>query len=665
MSTNGSTVNDLHINKVNNEEKKINKQSSSLAENIIKCNDDQLKVACSKYKKDHKISRMDTFSHKYYEREHIKIRKDYYTIKSGGTVAPMNSSLHRESCANQGTSNEWISDHENNNTDNDCDHNNRIEYGDTIHYSSISSEAIDKTFSDMGEDIYSDNNNERENEIHSTKIDSILNQTKDNADKIIINTTEENDLCNNSSINKTCSNIDEKSTPNNEPDTGVTKKEGDSEGETWIEIGESFNFWDALANNFKNIFLPKGEDANIDENISDKNEKEANETETEIDTKVKENLNKEDKINDIDKINEACAISKPTQGNRDSFPLSADSYVKCLNYLTLEKILEFELINKLTSNVINNRINVFTYIKRLYLDEKWANLPIYKRQYYLHQMKNVKHLNTSDKIYSPNGIYIHEVAAIIFQNVSNLKTIELLSPEYFMSDNTPIHEPFALCPSVFAKLEKLTIIGCQTLEWLHIFRNCSFPLLKKFEVCYYPLHHDHWTWKFVFDFTTLGLKGLYKMLYTMENLQKLTIGFDVLFDNIDGFIFNPLESHRNILQENNIPNNNIRYSNTLSVPAANGNPSRKYKSYRGKLCEEDFSDIFTIAYYVSGKSGKLKRVMIKYRDSNDKYDEDYAENDDTINEIISEATNTASSYYNYVFNWFRSPDDSTPTNSIS
>ncbi|CXI97761.1 conserved Plasmodium protein, unknown function [Plasmodium berghei] len=662
MSTNGSTVNDLYINKVNNEEKIINRQSSSLAENIMKCNDDQLKVACSKNKKDHKISRIETFSHKYYEREHIKIRKDYYTIKSDATVTSMNSNINRENCANQGTSDEWVNDHENNNTVSNHDYNNKIEYGDTIHYSSISSEAINNTFSDIDEDIYNDNNNEKENEMHSTKIDCILNQTKENEDKNIIKFTEENNLCNNTTINKTCSNIDEQSIQNTEPDNGVTKKGDDSEGESWIEIGKSFNFWDALTNNFKNIFLPKREDANIDGNVSDKNDKEVKETE--IYKKVKKNLNKVDKINEVDKMNEICT-NKGNHRNGNSFPLSTDSYVKCLNYLTLEKILEFELINKLTSNVINNRINVFTYIKRLNLDEKWAKLPIYKRQYYLHQMKNVKHLNTSDKIYSPNGIYIHEVAAIIFQNVSNLKTLELLSPEYFMSDNTPIHEPFALCPCVFAKLEKLTIIGCQTLEWLHIFRNCSFPLLKKFEVCYYPLHHDHWTWKFVFDFTALGLKGLYNILYTMENLQKLTIGFDVLFDNIDGYIFNPLESHRNILQENNIPNNNIRYSNTLSVPVANGNPSRKYKSYRGKLCEEDFSDIFTIAYYVSGKSGKLKRVMIKYRDSNDKYDDDYAENEDTINEIISEATNTASSYYNYVFNWFRSSDDSTSRNSIN
>ncbi|SPJ13094.1 conserved Plasmodium protein, unknown function [Plasmodium sp. DRC-Itaito] len=347
----------------------------------------------------------------------------------------------------------------------------------------------------------------------------------------------------------------------------------------------------------------------------------------------------------------------------ESFPFPVDVYVKCLNFLKLENILKCELLNKKSCDVINNRVGVFTYIRKLNLDEKWSSIPIYKRQFYLHQMRNIRHLNTSEKIYVENGMYIHEVAAIIYQNLSSLKTIELLSPEYFMNDNTPRHEPFSLYPSVFERLEKLTIIGCQTLEWLHIFRNCSFPLLKKFEVCYYPLHHDHWYWNFVFDFTQLGLQGLYKILYTMENLHKLIIGFDVWFDNLEGHIYNPLESHRNELQEYRIINNNRndRYNNisSLSIPPANGYPSRIFKSYRGKLCEEDFSDIFTIAYYMSGKFGKLTRIMIKYRDSYEYYDDQIGK-DEIVNELISEASNTASTYYNYILNWFRSADEIVP-----
>ncbi|SOV83799.1 conserved Plasmodium protein, unknown function [Plasmodium sp. gorilla clade G3] len=345
------------------------------------------------------------------------------------------------------------------------------------------------------------------------------------------------------------------------------------------------------------------------------------------------------------------------------FPFPVDVYVKCLNFLKLENILKYEQLNKMSRDIINNRVGVFTYIRKLNLDEKWSSLPIYKRQFYLHQMRNIRHLNTSEKIYVENGMYIHEVAAIIYQNLSSLKTIELLSPEYLMNDNTPRHEPFSLYPSVFESLEKLTIIGCQTLEWLHIFRNCSFPLLKKFEVCYYPLHHDHWYWNFVFDFTQIGLQGLYKILYTMENLQKLIIGFDVWFDNLEGHIYNPLESHRNELQEYRIINNNRneRYNNisSLSIPPANGYPSRTFKSYRGKLCEEDYSDIFTIAYYMSGKCGKLTRIMIKYRDSYEYYEDEIGK-DEVVNELISEASNTASTYYNYVLNWFRSADEIVP-----
>ncbi|CRH01189.1 conserved Plasmodium protein, unknown function [Plasmodium relictum] len=424
-------------------------------------------------------------------------------------------------------------------------------------------------------------------------------------------------------------------------DMNSSKKINDLEENKWIEIEKTYHFWDALKNNFKNVFLIKSED---------------NKGKNEGNIKINENNiyeNKEEKNAMILKM------GKKKGNYKNNFPLSIDSYVRCLNFLSVDRILECELLNKLTSYVINNRINVFTHIKKLHLDEKWSNLPIYKRQFYLHQMKNVKHIKTSEKIYSGNGMYIHEVAALIFQNVDNLKTLELLSPEYFMNDCTPRHEPFALCPSVFEKLEKLTIIGCQTLEWLHIFRNCSFPLLKKFEVCYYPLHHDHWFWEFIFDFTTLGLQGLYKMLYTMENLQKLVIGFDVLFDNIEGDLYNPIDSHRNILQEYNIISNSSQPYNNTYIPPANGHPSRKYKSYRGRLCEEDFSDIFTIAYYISGKCGKLKRIMIKYRNSYDYYD-DEIERDESINEFFSKAANTASAYYNYVLNWFRTPDERIP-----
>ncbi|CRG94932.1 conserved Plasmodium protein, unknown function [Plasmodium gallinaceum] len=474
----------------------------------------------------------------------------------------------------------------------------------------------------------SNNYNDKNNSNNNTKSNKKL--VYNNNSNININNINNNNNNNNNNIIN--------GNESNSNDMNSLKTKNDLEENKWIEIEKTYHFWDALKNNFRNVFLIKSDD---------------NKENNDDDLKINENNNYENK----EKNNTIISKKEKKKGNyKKCFPLSIDSYVKCLNFLSVDRILECEILNKLTSYVINNRINVFTHIKKLNLDEKWSKLPIYKRQFYLHQMKNVKHIKTSEKIYSGNGIYIHEVAAIIFQNVSNLKTLELLSPEYFMNDNTPRHEPFALCPSVFEKLEKLTIIGCQTLEWLHIFRNCSFPLLKKFEVCYYPLHHDHWFWEFIFDFTTLGLQGLYKMLYTMENLQKLIIGFDVLFDSIEGDLYNPIDSHRNVLQEYSIINNSNQQFNSSYIPPANGNPSRKYKSYRGRLCEEDFSDIFTIAYYISGKCGKLKRIMIKYRNSYDYYDDDI-DRDESLNEFFSEAANTASSYYNYVLNWFRFPDE--------
>lgn len=406
--------------------------------------------------------------------------------------------------------------------------------------------------------------------------------------------------------------------------------------ESWIEVGESSILWDSLKNNFKNIFSTEEEMKCEEHSI---------------------NSVVEPTVEEIEKVTQEISELeiKRKKYPKGHFPIAIDCYVKCLNFLSVEKILECELINKITSEVINNRINVFTHIQKLNLDEKWATLSVYKRQYYLHQMKNLKYIKAFEKIFSGNGIYIHEVAAIIFQNVSNLRTLELLSPEYYMDDNTPRHEPFAFAPRCFEKLEKLTIIGCQTMEWLHIFRNCSFPMLKKFEVCYYPLHHDHWYWEFIFDFTILGLQGFFKMLYTMISLQKIVVGFDVLFDNADGDIYNPPGSLRNTLDPYSIIDNGYQQYMSGTVPPANGYPSRKFKSYRGKLCEEDFSDIFSLIYFISGKYGKLKRIMIKYRNSHE-FHEDENERDETINEFLSGAANTASVCYNYVRNWFGSVD---------
>ncbi|ANQ09998.1 Uncharacterized protein PCOAH_00043740 [Plasmodium coatneyi] len=576
-------------------------KNSPHAENIIRCNDEELKRSVHKGEGVNPVARMERSSKKYQERGRSMYRRNCYNIRQSSIKSIVNG---------KGTRGHRRETHsESHEGDSRTDERKSSSEGEVDKFSGEGRDSSGEAPSNRGDDEHDEDGKENDNE----------EQGRD----------EENDV---------------KDKGNGEEHDGEDIAGGNLDEGEWIEIEEPLNFWDALKNNFKNVFLVKSEGEDPP----------GGDPALEIAPGVGNEANR---TNSLNRIETSTALTEgddpPNIVPGREFPLSPDVYVKCLNFLSAEKILECELLNKLSSYVINNRINVFTHVKKLTLDERWSHIPIYKRQFYLHQMKNIKHMNTSEKIYSGNGMYIHEVAAIIFQNVSNLKTLELLSPEYCMNDNTPRHEPFALSPSVFSKLEKLTIIGCQTMEWLHILRNCSFPLLKKLEVCYYPLHHDHWVWKFIFDFTLLGLQGLFKILYTMENLQKLSIGFDVLFDNIEGYLYNPLESHRNVLQEFNFVTNNQRYTNALSAPPANGNPSRKFKSYRGRICEEDFSDIFTIAYYISGKCGKLKRIMIKYRDSYDSY-EDELDNDETLNEFISEATNTASSYYNYVLNWFRS-----------
>ncbi|KJP89961.1 hypothetical protein AK88_00417 [Plasmodium fragile] len=589
------------------------KKNSQHAENIIRCNDEELKRSLYKGDGVNLVARMDSSSQKYQKKGRPMYRRNCYNVRQSSIKSIVNG---KGACRD---TRETLSEaHE---------EDSRVNEG-----KSTSEGEVDK-FSGAGRGSSGEAPSNRCDDEHDQQ-----GRENHNAEE---GKNEENDV---------------QDTGNGEAhDMGDISGKSLDEGE-WIEIEQPLNFWDALKNNFKNVFLVKseGEDDTGDEKAAN-----GGEHVLEGVPGVENEADSANSINRFEQFTESASHAALTEGAppcsapTNQFPLSPDVYVRCLNFLSADKILECELLNKLSTYVINNRNNVFTHVKKLTLDERWSSIPIYKRQFYLHQMKNIKHMYTSEKIYSGNGMYIHEVAAIIFQNVSNLKTLELLSPEYCMNDNTPRHEPFALSPSVFSKLEKLTIIGCQTLEWLHILRNCSFPLLKKFEVCYYPLHHDHWVWKFIFDFTLLGLQGLFKILYTMENLQKLSIGFDVLFDNIEGYLYNPLESHRNVLQEFNFVTNNQRYTNALSAPPANGNPSRKFKSYRGKICEEDFSDIFTIAYYISGKCGKLKRIMIKYRDSYDGY-EDNMDKDETLNEFISEATNTASSYYNYVLNWFRS-----------
>lgn len=418
-------------------------------------------------------------------------------------------------------------------------------------------------------------------------------------------------------------------------------------GLNWIEIEEVSLFWDSLKANLKNVFQ-----INIKRNI--------NEVETDDILKTKdvmEHASQKYIINENNKMKQEVDVVKTLmKKNNNTFPLSIDTLLRCLQFLSADKILECEVLNKLTSKVINTRSAVFKYVKSVTLNEKWAQLPIFKRQYYLRQMERVRQLKISDKAFFGNGMYIHEAAALIFQNAPHLKSLEILSPEIHSSDNAPRHDPFAFSACCFKKLEKLTIIGCQTLEWLHIFRNASFPSLKKFEVCYYPVAIDNKYWEHNFDFTILGVQGLYKLLYTMENLQRVTIGFDVLFDKVDAEVEYPVRSRRNLAESYNIVRTeavSVMSGNTI-VPPAHGYPSRRFKSYRGRLCEEDYSDIFSITYFIAGKYGKLKRIMIKYRNSYE-ITEDENEAADSINEFVTGAANTASVCYNYVINWFRSP----------
>ncbi|VWU50895.1 conserved protein, unknown function [Hepatocystis sp. ex Piliocolobus tephrosceles] len=675
--SNNNTNNRSNSKVVMENKKKLTERSLNY-EKIIKCNDDQLNYTCSSTDLNNKNKSMGQVSYKNFENEHLQYQKKYFYMENDYIKNNVNNSnvfidnkhLNIETaddCALSNMNNNITDNASNNNNNkhsnvsNICNNFNNSthdeSYGkmtNTTH--NVACDVINKNFSNRTENDLSNYTNNSVSNYTNNSVSNCTNNSVSNCTNNSVSNCTNNSLsnCTNNSVSN-CTNSNVSNCTNNSVSnctnsnvsndiqiqnndkcdvTDVSKTKNNADNWWWHETEQSSNLWDLLKNNLKNVFSK-----NYDT----------------IYTSVDEN-NQSSKNNEKEKTLGLLLEKTTKTKNEKQFPLSHDTYVKCLNFLTAENILKCELLNKLTSEVINNRVNVFTYVKHLDLNKNWSHLPIYKRQYYLHQMKNVKHIKTSENIYATNGIYIHEVAAIIFQNVNNLKTLELLSPQYVMNDNTPRHEPFALQPCVFKKLERFTIIGCQTLEWLHIFRNCKFPLLKKFEVCCYPLHHDHWVWNFIFDFTILGLQGLYNILYTMENLRKLIIGFDVLFDNTDGFIYNPLESHRNVLQEYNIINISNTYTNSLTVPPAIGLPSRKFKSYRGKLCEEDFSDIFTIAYYMSRKSGKLKRVLIKYRDSNELRDND-ADNDETINEFISDARNVASDYYKYVINWFRLGSD--------
>lgn len=296
------------------------------------------------------------------------------------------------------------------------------------------------------------------------------------------------------------------------------------------------------------------------------------------------------------------------------FPLHPDCLTRCFSFLTFDDIMKAQIVCKYFQSVIQHVLGTFNHCKSLVLNSKWARLPPKKREFYLRQMTQLRRLKVLAEAFMNKGMSIHEVASLVAQNVKTLRSLQLLSPESLLMDSTLKHEPFAFVPLNFPCLMNLSLAGCQVLEWLHIFGNCDFSSLERFEVCHYPLPHDHWSWNISHDFTKQGVAGLHKMLDTMCSLERLTVGFDIWFDSspkippADAFI-----NRRECSLFNNDNNSQKQNDEELldDIPPVGG--FTQYRSYRGKLSEEDFGDIFTIALVRSETSRNLKRVIMKYR----------------------------------------------------
>ncbi|KEP62717.1 UNVERIFIED_CONTAM: hypothetical protein HHA_215210 [Hammondia hammondi] len=201
------------------------------------------------------------------------------------------------------------------------------------------------------------------------------------------------------------------------------------------------------------------------------------------------------------------------------------------HFLQVEDILRMQVVSSAFFSTIRDEIGAFTHIRSLVIDAKWAKLEIHERQQMLLQMVQLQHLEVQPQAFTGGSIFIQEIAALVYRNARTLRSLRLLSPENPLCDETPLHNPFAFKPRTFARLRVLTLIGSQAFEWGYILSNCNFPVVERFEISYFPPASVHWSWKVGPDFTLLGLDGLRRMLDKMELLERLTLGFEIRFED--------------------------------------------------------------------------------------------------------------------------------------
>lgn len=330
--------------------------------------------------------------------------------------------------------------------------------------------------------------------------------------------------------------------------------------------------------------------------------------------------------------NSSPATQKSESMAKDMFPLPSDCLIRLLCFLTFDEIMKTQILCKYFRTTVRSVFGTFGSCKTLVINGKWSKLPPQEREFYMRQMSELRYLTVCAEAFMNNGMTIHEVSSLVAQNVRTLRSLQLFSPENPMKDSTLKHEPFEFVPLQFPRLTKLSMAGCQVLEWLHILGNCDFLSVERFEVSYYPLPHDHWSWTVAHDFTKQGIQGLHKILDTMSSLERLTVGFDLWFESSalvappaaftsrrepPVLLFNFDENENGeILDLLNQPDGQILPSvnsdeETINLPPVGG--YGQLQSYRGRLSEEDYSDIFSIALVRGGGTGSLKRVVMKYR----------------------------------------------------
>ncbi|PFH37019.1 hypothetical protein BESB_034770 [Besnoitia besnoiti] len=201
------------------------------------------------------------------------------------------------------------------------------------------------------------------------------------------------------------------------------------------------------------------------------------------------------------------------------------------HFLPVEDILRMQVVSSAFFSAIRDESGAFVHVRSLVIDAKWAVLDIHERQQMLLQMTRLQHLEVQPEAFSGGSISIQEIAALVYRNARALRTLRLLSPENPLYDETPLHSPFAFKPGRFPRLRLLALIGSQAFEWGHILSNCHFPAVERFEISYFPLPSNHWSWQVLPDFTALGIDGLRRLIHKMELLERLTIGLEVRFED--------------------------------------------------------------------------------------------------------------------------------------